>query len=208
MRVAPDPSPRRGWWRILLALWAAALVLYFFWLAGPLLVFTNRLAAPVRLTVAGKTRVLAPGETVRMRGRRNEALLARWELVRPLSADRRPMGAEMSGVLIGRRPRGTTRGAAASRGIEGAFFAPLITNATGGPLRIVVNAGLRGALDCGCAVRSGTRRVFIGYYPLYRNSTVQARNFGGRTAMFRELGPRMSAPGDTVGLRFEDRDLR
>jgi hypothetical protein len=72
----------------------------------------------------------------------------------------------------------------------------------------MVNAGLRGAVDCGCAVRPGARRVFIGYYRLFRNSTVVVRAPGAGSAAFRELGPRVTAPDATVGLRFEDKDLR
>ena len=72
----------------------------------------------------------------------------------------------------------------------------------------MVNAGLRGAVDCGCAVRAGARRVFIGYYRLFRNSTVRAYVPGVGTATFRDLGRQVTAPDGTVGLRFEDKDLR
>jgi hypothetical protein len=73
---------------------------------------------------------------------------------------------------------------------------------------VTVNAGLRGAIDCGCAVLPGARRVFIGYYRLFQNSTVRVSGGGGRTAAFVDLGPRVTAVDGTVGLRFEDRDLR
>jgi hypothetical protein len=95
-----------------------------------------------------------------------------------------------------------------ARGRDGNFFAPLITNASQDLLRVTVNAGLEGALDCGCAVRPGGRRVFVGYYRLYQNSTVQGRASGGRAATFRDLGPSVVAPDGTLGLRFEGRDLR
>jgi hypothetical protein len=88
------------------------------------------------------------------------------------------------------------------------YFAPLITNATEDLLRVRVNAGLEGSQDCGCAVWTGARRVFIGYYPLFQNSTVRATAGDGRSAMFRDLGPSVIAPDGTVGLRFEGRDLR
>ena len=41
--------------------------------------------------------------------------------------------------------------------------------------RVMVNAGLEGAVDCAARSGPGARRVFIGYYRLYRNSTVEAR---------------------------------
>jgi hypothetical protein len=54
--------------------------------------------------------------------------------------------------------------------------------------------------------------VFIGYYRLFQNSTVQARGMVRGTAegsaVFRDLGPQVTAPDGSVGLRFEDKDLR
>lgn len=180
----------------------------FLLLTRPRLRFANRLAAPVRLAVSGQpARVLAPGETVGFALSRGRALLAEWSLVRPISADGRPMGEDLRGVVLVRDPRGTTRGAAGSRGRDLDYFAPLITNATAEPLRVTVNAGLVGALDCGCAVRSGASRVFIGYYRLFRNSTVRASQGGPGGATFRDLGPRVHSEDGTVGLRFEAKDF-
>ncbi len=84
----------------------------------------------------------------------------------------------------------------------------MITNASQELLRITTNAGLEGAVECGCAIRPGANRVFIGYYRLYQNSTVRARDSTGRTATFRDLGPRVTATDGTVGLRFEAKDFR
>jgi len=66
-------------------------------------------------------------------------------------------------------------------------------------------------VDVGCAVRPGARRVFIGYYRLFQNSTVQARAMeagSSGSAVFRELGSQVTAANGSVGLRFEDKDLR
>ncbi|HYC32195.1 MAG TPA: hypothetical protein VEB59_07880 [Gemmatimonadales bacterium] len=170
--------------------------------------FTNRLAAPVQVVLGGgEPRRVAPGETVTLKVPKGGTLVAEWSMVRPLSADGQPMGEAIAGSLVLRGPTGTIADSADTVDGETNYFAPLITNATDGPLRVKVNAGLGGAVDCGCAVRAGGRRVFIGYYRLYGNSTVEARGPRG-TATFRDLGPRVTSRDGTVGLRYETRDLR
>ena len=200
-------SPSRAPLVLLLLLGAAAL-LGVYLVGRPRVAFTNRLAGPVRLAVAhDEPLTLAPGETIRVNVPWGRSLVIAWELVRPLSADRRPMGEEVRGSLLERVGWGTARRHAAARGTDSDYFAPLITNASDDLLRITVNAGLEGALDCGCAVRPGARRVFIGYYRLYQNSTVQAKA-GQRRATFRDLGGNVAAPDGTIGLRLEGKDLR
>ena len=168
--------------------------------------FSNQLSAPVRLVLGDEPRTLAPGETVVLRVPRVGASVAEWEMVRPLSADGKPMGEEIRGAIV---PRGgTVDDSAWVRQGETDYFAPLITNASSGVLRVSINAGLEGARDCECAVRPGANRVFIGYYRLYQNSTVQARSPSGAEATFRDLGPQVKTRDGTVGLRFEDKDLR
>jgi len=169
--------------------------------------FTNRLAAPVRVVLGGQPHTLAPGETVKLAVPRSGASVAEWELVRPLSADGKPMGEEIRGALVP-RGRGTVADSAWVRQADADYFAPLVTNASGDLLRVTVNAGLEGARDCDCAVRPGANRVFLGYYRLYGNSTVRVRSPGGGEATFRDLGPQVKSRDGTVGLRFEDKDLR
>lgn len=176
-------------------------------LGQPRLRFTNTLAAPVRLTLGEKTRTVGPGQTVTVSVARGRTLVAQWELQRPLSANDKPMGEAVVGSWVVREPRGTVIGRAGHRG-AGDYFAPLITNASSQILRVMVNAGLEGAVDCGCAVRPGTRRVFIGYYRLYQNSTVRVVAPSGTAAMFQDLGPQVRKADGTVGLRFEDNNLR
>jgi hypothetical protein len=190
---------------LLLAIAATGVAL----LVRPRLAFTNTLAGPVRLAVGeGAPRAVAPGERVRVGIARGQTMVAQWVLVRPLSADGQPMGEEVRGSVVLRGPSGTMSVAATSRTADHAYFAPLVTNASAQTLRVMVNAGLQSAIDCGCAVRPGARRVFIGYYPLYQNSTVRVRAPGGATAEFRDLGPQVTRSDGTVGLRFEDKDLR
>jgi hypothetical protein len=178
-------------------------------LLRPHLVFTNALAAPVRLVVGEDApRTVGAGDSVRTALARGRTMVAQWELIRPLSADSTPMGEEIRGSAVLRGPSGTVRAAAHSRTADAAYFAPLVTNASTQPLLVKVNSGLQGAVDCGCAVRPGARRVFIGYYRLFQNSTVAARAPGRGVAEFRDLGPQVTAPDGTVGLRFEEKDLR
>lgn len=203
-RLQPSPGPL-----LLLLLLVAAALAGLYLLVRPRLEFTNQLAAPVRLAVDhAPPRLVPPGASVRVAAPWRGTLVAAWELDRPISADGRPMGEELRGSVVERGTRGTVRRSAVARGRDGNFFAPLITNASQDLLRVTVNAGLEGALDCGCAVRPGGRRVFVGYYRLYQNSTVQGRASGGRAATFRDLGPSVVAPDGTLGLRFEGRDLR
>ncbi len=192
---------------LLLTVLAAASAGYYF-LSQPQLDLTNRLAAPIRLAIDTREAVVIPAaQSTRLTVPRGKTLVAMWELVRPLSADGRPMGDEVRGSVVEPNVSGTMRRSAGPRGTNGDYFAPLITNATNDLLRITVNAGLEGAVDCQCAVRPGARRVFIGYYRRYRNSTVQAKSPDGQTAVFRDLGPNVVAPDGALGLRFESKDF-
>jgi hypothetical protein len=173
------------------------------------LVFTNQLAAPIWITVGQAPPVTLPaGETVRLAVTGDGAQVVQWNLARPLSADEQPMGEELRGSVVVREPRGTIHKSASARGTETDYFAPLITNSSADLVRVLVNAGLEGPVDCRCAVRSGAHRVFIGYYRLYRNSTVRATDPAGRSATFRDLGPNVTAADGTLGLRFESKDFR
>jgi hypothetical protein len=203
------PAGRRGCGCLALcgAAAVAALAAAAYFLTQPTFVFSNELVAPVRLVINNAARVVPPGESARVRiGRK--LLVAEWELERPLSADRQPMGEDVRGSWVVPAPRGTVTRAAGARLDTGDYFAPLVTNDTDRLLRITVNAGLDGPRDCGCAVRPGARRVFLGYYRLYRNSTVQATDPDGRTATFRDLGPEAQARKWVVGVRFASGDFR
>jgi hypothetical protein len=190
---------------LLLAL--AAVVAAYLFVGRTRLRFTNRLAAPVRLAIDGKVDTVPRWATIDLEVPRGGTSVAEWELIRPLSADEKPMGEEIRGALV-LRGGGMVAESAWVRQGEADYFAPLITNASDSLLRVTVNAGLQGALDCGCAVRSGADRVFIGYYRLYQNTTVQGRSPSGAEAVFRDLGPQVTRRDGTVGLRFEQKDLR
>jgi hypothetical protein len=185
----------------------AATAVVYLYIGRTRLRFTNSLAAPVRLAIGERVDTVPRGLTVELDVPRGGTSVAEWELIRPLSADDRPMGEEIRGAAVLRGGGRLTDSAWVRQG-DADFFAPLITNASKDLLRVTVNAGLQGALDCGCAVRPGATRVFIGYYRLYENSTVRARARSGAEATFRDLGPQVVRRDGTVGLRFEEKDLR
>ena len=210
----PEPRPRRRgrspwpWLALLLLLLAGG---YVAWreLMAPALVVTNRLALPVGVIVAGgNEQIVEPGTSIERDVARGSETTVSWEMVRPRTADGAPIG---EGLRGGARLPADRRALALEitpRQGDTAYFAPLITNATGSPLRVRVNAGSADARDCACAVPAGAQRAPIGYYRLYANSTVEVRDTAGRVATFRDLGAAVDGRTGIVGLRFDARDLR
>jgi len=198
----PPAKPRRVGWVILgialpvLALGAGAL---FF--RGPTVILTNYLTAPVDVRVAQESRRVAPGERMTLRVARGRPLELTWRLEQRL-------GVAFADSVAVAQPQGRIFVAATARPKGRAYFAPLITNETGRPLTITVNAGLAGAQRCACTIPPGAVRMAIGYYPLFGNSTVRAADPRGRAATFQNLGPQVDAAQGTVGLLFRAADLR
>jgi hypothetical protein len=168
----------------------------------PTLVFENRLTDMVAVQVGGEERRILPGGSFSLKLDRARRLDLSWQLVSRL-------GVSLGDTIRVARPRGTVRVVASARPTHGAYFAPLITNETGRPLAITVNAGLAGSMRCGCTVPPGAVRMAIGYYPLFENSTVRAEtDGGGRAATFTDLGPKVDLTRGIVGLLFREEDLR
>lgn len=179
------------------------------WMAfsGQRVPVTNRLLLPVQLHVDGVGDwTLAPDSAIALKLPRGGALALHWEAVRPMVGPY-PVGERLNGSATVRKPARGTRLTIGATGGGFAWFAPLITNATAVPLRIIVNAGLQGAYDCACQVPPGAVRMAVGYYRLYGNSTVEARDASGRLARFENIAGAVEAPGNAVGLRFNSEDL-
>jgi len=196
-------GPRRIGWVVLAilvpALALSAGALYF---RAPTLVFENRLVGIVTVQVAGEERRILPGGSFTLPAARGRALRVSWQLDRQT-------GASLGDTITFTRPSRRMHVAATARPKSGTYFTPLITNETGQPLTITVNAGLRGALSCNCTVPPGAVRMEIGYYPLFANSTVRAEEVGAtRTATFRDLGAQVDLTSGKVGLLFRATDLK
>ena len=111
---------------------ATALALVIFFANRPVLVVENDLSEPIRLSLSGSPeRDIEGGDRLTLRVGRRRALIGTWHLVRPATPDGVPMGVEIRGTIYEDLPRGTMRYTARGRADGGAYFAPLITNATG-----------------------------------------------------------------------------
>ena len=208
--VAP-PRPRRRTGLIAaLAIVAAGAGLGWFVFGRPVVLdLTNRFDAPLTVTTpAGQSVVVPPGATVPLELPSAGFARLPWQVAERRSPDGRPMGKSPAGEIDFRGRRGRNLRSIGLGDARIPMFEPLITNAATVPLAVVVNAGLGGAASCECLVPPGAIRFPVGYYPLYRNTTVQAVAPDQRSATFKDLGPKVDRSTWTVGLRFETRDLR
>jgi hypothetical protein len=171
-------------------------------------VIHNSLVEPVKIIAGGQELQVAEGGSAEIKLKRGDRLFAQWYLVQPLGPGGKPLGELIQGTLQQEKPRGRVELEITARTGSGDYFAPLVSNSTDRSLRIIVNAGLQGAIDCDCGVPAGGTRTRIGYYRLYQNSTVQAVDGQGRRATFRDVGPQVRDAGGGVGLRFNSGDFR
>ncbi|MEP7324427.1 MAG: hypothetical protein ABI836_00640, partial [Gemmatimonadota bacterium] len=161
---------------------------------------------PVRVVVGDSTLQVPEGEERSIKLKRGARLFAQWYLVQPVGPAG-PLGEMMQGTLQVNKPRGSVPLVITARTTDGNFFAPLVTNSTGRSLRAIVNAGLQGAVDCGCGVPDGATRTRIGYYRLFQNSGVKVMDAQGRSATFPNLASQVSPTSGAVGLKFNSQDL-
>jgi serine/threonine protein kinase len=206
-----EVSTRRRWRVPLVSLGlmsATVVVSASWWLTAPRLLFENALKAPVKLSLAGDQHVVEPGAQMTLRLPRQGSSGVLWTLDRPTNAEGTPLGTEIIGAIALDNPRGRTRVAAQAATHDQAYFAPLVTNDTGEPLTVTVNATTPHAEFCNCTVPPGAVRMLIGYYPLFSNSTVRVEDPSGRSAMFIDFSSEVNRRTGVVGLKFEAKDLR
>ncbi|HLS47003.1 MAG TPA: hypothetical protein VK012_00670 [Gemmatimonadales bacterium] len=202
---------RRGGAAVWVGLALVALLGAAWWYAStrPVVVVRNALALPAMVRINGGVPERIPaGGTREYPVPRNTLVSVEWEMERSTTRGGVPVGNGIGASLMLPEPSGRVSHVLRPMRGDTAFFAPLITNATGRPLTVRINDGLAGAVDCPCEVPPGAARLPVGYYRLYRNSTVAVQDSSGRRAMFRDLGPEVDPVSGAVGLRFEAGDLR
>ncbi|PYO65570.1 MAG: hypothetical protein DMD69_16850 [Gemmatimonadetes bacterium] len=173
-------SGRLGWWLAGgLAFMAAALLLARgAGFVGTGVAFVhNGLVEPVEILRDGTAIDTVPPEgTVRLALPRRGTPRAdlRWRLIQPGNP---PIGEPLEGPLPEfHRIRGRRVAPIVAQVGGQSYFAPLVTNTSATDITIEVNPGTRAAVRCNCLVSKGAVRTHIGYYRLYRNSTIAAYN--------------------------------
>jgi hypothetical protein len=192
------------------ALAGAAAATWWLW-AHPRLQVANPLRVPV--TVAwgnGPAQLLKPGGYLELRVSRADSLPLRWE-VADGAAGARPVRHRVLRFPAG--PLAPLYVETTPAFDDGAYFTPVVTNASSQPITLVANAGLavggaRVEQPCRCKLAPGTRARAVGLYRLYGNSSLRARRADGRTATFESLGAEVDRRSGTVRLRFTDAAFR
>ncbi|HWA14974.1 MAG TPA: serine/threonine-protein kinase, partial [Gemmatimonadales bacterium] len=207
----PAPASSGGglkWLLILILLGGVGAAAWMGLRPKTVLVVRNSLVEPIRVVLGTATLEVAAGGTLEHQLESGKPLVAHWYLVRPVDPAGTPLGVEVQGTIAVQNPSGRILHEVDANTPDQAVFAPLVTNASAGPISLVINAGLVNAQPCNCRVSAGANRARIGYYPLFKNSSVQATDGLGRTATFRDLGESVDRERAAVGLRFEEKDFR
>jgi hypothetical protein len=178
------------------------------WGTRPRLSFENPLAAPVIVSIGSEQYLVEARGRATMPVPGGGLSDVMWAVERPTNTEGRHLGVELVGVITLTDPRGRERGSADATPGERAYFSPLITNETEGPLTVIVNATTPHEMACDCTVPAGSVRMLIGYYPLFSNSTVRVVDESSRSAMFTDFAQEVNRRTGVVGLRFEEEDLR
>jgi hypothetical protein len=181
---------------------AAALVIGFLRPAPPATVHVrNALGYPVELSLAdGTARRLIPGDSLQLSWTSDGAFEAKWTLVRPVSRTGQPMGEPLAGVLRNERPRGAVRYRLDATALDGEFFAPRVTNASGVPLRFAVEQQ-DGTRLCDCDVPANASAEPMGYYRVAPRAVVRLHDQRSREVRYDLRDPIREPVSGIVAVR-------
>jgi tRNA A-37 threonylcarbamoyl transferase component Bud32 len=169
----------------------------------------NRLSVPIGVVVGSDPEQrVAAGDSGTLTVPRSRELPVNWYAIGPRSGKGQVAGSDLhrSQVLDARR-RELRIEARADSGAP-VVFLPYVTNATGQPLTFRINVGSAAEESCRCSVAPGAVRVPLGYFALYRNSSVRAYLPNGKVATFDALGSQVNRASGVVRLRFDEKDFR
>ena len=169
----------------------------------------NRLSVPIGVVVGSEPeRRVPPGDSSALTVPRTPSLSVSWYAIGPRSGKGQAAGSDLQRTqVLDSRQRALRIEARADSGAP-AVFLPYVTNATGQPLTFRINVGSAAEESCRCSVPPGAVRVPLGYFPLYRNSSVRAVLPNGRVATFEGLGSQVNRASGVVRLRFDEKDFR
>ncbi len=169
----------------------------------------NRLPVAVGVVSGSVPEIrIGAGDSAQLEVPRAESVPLSWYAIPVKGPRNQPLGEELQRTLVlDSRARGLVVEARADGGSQ-PMFQPYITNNTNQPLSFRINVGSASERDCNCTVPPGAKRIPIGFYPLYRNSSVRAVSPDGRIATFPRLGSEVDRATGVVRLTFNARDLR
>jgi predicted Ser/Thr protein kinase len=202
------PPARRGrWaWVAAVALLAAALALAWRGRSGASIVVRNRLIEPVTVSYGGGEHLLSPGDSVRMPLPHGAVLDAHWRALRPRSTAGRELGLTLEGAVRDSAPRGVIRRDINVATLGRPIVAPVVTNLTAVPLRVVFRDARGVAVDCDCMVPPGVSSS-IGYRDASLISAVEFTDDAGRTARIVGLAARADRATGAVPIRLTPADF-
>jgi hypothetical protein len=213
-RTAPAAGDEpAGLLRFSLAVVGAALLLvmalgYFANRRVPLLM-VNRLSVPIGVVVGPeRERRVAPGDSGSLMVPRAASLAVSWYAIGPRPGKGQAAGRDLQRTEVLDARKRTLRLEARADGSDAPLFLAYVTNATGQPITLRLNVGSAAEESCRCSIPAGGVRVPLGYYPLFRNSSVRAILPNGRVATFEGLGSQVNRASGVVRLRFDERDFR
>lgn len=210
--IPGPPAPRpRFQTRLALSLLAAALLLKA--AVPPTLSVRNELIRDVMVKVGGEKAVLLrPGEALRRRVQLVPDIV--WQMQVPLGsagASARVLEGQFRSpatpLLLQRFLFSSFERVIDARVGGQAFFAPLITNRSRSRLRVLVNEGLQSEALCTCVIPPGSVNVFVGYYPLFANSSVRLSATSGGSVVRRGFSAALKNRG-AVAIEVRNGDFR
>jgi serine/threonine-protein kinase len=173
------------------------------------LLLVNRLSVPIGVVIGNeREHRVPPGDSSVLTVPRAPSLAVSWYAIGPRMVKGPAAGSDLQRTYVLDSRQRTPRIEARADSGAPAVFLPYITNATGKPITLRVNVGSAAEASCRCSVPAGAVRVPLGYFPLFRNSSVRAILPNGRVATFEGLGSQVNRASGVVRLRFDEKDFR